>query len=135
MNTLIFRTMAPLLGAILVLVSLLLLLDAHNAPGGGFAGGLVASAAAIVHGMARGNDRVRRLLRLEPLAIAGVGGLIAIVSGLTGLVTDKPFLTGLWLPANVFGTPNLFDVGIYLTVFGAVTAIALALEPGGEGSA
>lgn len=134
MNTLIFRTMAPVLGVLLAAFSLLILLGGHNAPGGGFAGGLVAAAAAIVYGMARGVPEIRRLLRLDPLAIGGVGGLVAIASGVVSLLVGKPFLTGLWLPGNVFGTPGLFDIGIYLTVFGAVTGIALALEEGGEGT-
>jgi hypothetical protein len=34
----------------------------------------------------------------------------------------------------VFGTPGLFDVGVYLVVFGTVTAVVLALEDSGEGS-
>lgn len=132
MNTLIFRTMAPILGGLLVAFSLLVLLGGHNAPGGGFAGGLVAAAAGILYGMARGLSEVRRLLRFDPLAISGVGVLIAIAAGLVSLFAGKPFLTGLWLPGNAYGTPGLFDIGIYLTVFGAVTAIALALEDGGE---
>jgi multicomponent Na+:H+ antiporter subunit B len=133
-NTLIFRTMAPVLGVLLAAFSLLILLGGHNAPGGGFAGGLVAAAAAIVYGMARGVTEIRRLLRLDPLAIAGIGGLVAIVSGLASLLAGKPFLTGFWLPGNLFGTPGVFDIGIYFTVFGAVTGIALALEEGGEGA-
>ncbi len=134
MSTLIFRSMAPVLGVALMVVSLLVLLGGHNAPGGGFAGGLIAAAAAIVYAMARGSEAVRRLLRIEPLGIAGVGGLIAVLSGLSGPATGRPFLTGLWLPIGVFGTPGLFDIGIYLVVFGAVTGLALALEADGEGA-
>ncbi len=134
MNTLIFRTMAPVLGVLLAAFSLLILLGGHNAPGGGFAGGLVAAAAAIVYGMARGVPETRRLLLLDHIAIVGVGGLVAFASGVVSILVGKPFLTGLWLPFAVFGTPGLFDVGVYLAVFGTVAAIVLALEDSGEGA-
>ena len=48
------------------------------------------------------------------------------------LFAGVPFLTGLWLPANLFGTPGIFDIGVYLVVFGTITAVVLALEDSGE---
>ena len=114
--------------------SLILLLRGHNDPGGGFIAGLLAASAAIVLGMALGVGTVRRLLRVNPIAIAGAGVLLAAASGAVSAFAGAPYLTGLWLPLHVFGTPGLFDIGVYLTVFGTVTAIALALEDGGEGA-
>lgn len=134
MNTLIFRTTAPIIAAVTGAFSLILLLRGHNDPGGGFIAGLLAASAAIVLGMALGVGTVRRLLRVNPIAIAGVGVLLAAASGLGSAFAGAPYLTGLWLPLHVFGTPGLFDIGVYLTVFGTVTAIALALEDGGEGA-
>lgn len=134
MNTLIFRTTAPIIAAVTGAFSLILLLRGHNDPGGGFIAGLLAASAAIVLGMALGVGTVRRLLRVNPIAIAGVGVLLAAASGLVSAFAGAPYLTGLWLPLHVFGTPGLFDIGVYLTVFGTVTAIALALEDGGEGA-
>lgn len=131
MSTLIFRTMAPLLGVMMVGFSLIVLLRGHNAPGGGFIGALIAASAVAMYGMARGVGETRRLLRVNPMAICGVGVLVAVASGLPSLLAGAPFLTGLWLPADLFGTPGLFDIGVYLTVFGAVTAIALGLEDSG----
>jgi multicomponent Na+:H+ antiporter subunit B len=133
-TTLIFRTTAPIIAAVTAAFSLILLLRGHNDPGGGFIAGLLAASAIIVLGMALGVGRVRRLLRVNPLAIAGIGVLLAIGSGLVSAFAGTPFLTGLWLPLHIFGTPGLFDIGVYLVVFGTVTAIALALEDGGEGA-
>ena len=45
MNTLIFRTVAPFLTALMVLFSIFVLLRGHNEPGGGFLGGLIAASA------------------------------------------------------------------------------------------
>lgn len=132
MNSLIFRTTAPVIAALLVLLSVIVLLRGHNDPGGGFIGGLIAASASALVGMSRGIGAVRRMLRVNPIVLAGFGVALAIISGLLSAVAMDPFLTGLWLPAHVFGTPGLFDIGVYLTVFGTVTAIALALEDGGE---
>lgn len=128
MNTLIFRTMAGPIAIAMLLFSLVILLRGHNDPGGGFIGGLIAASAAAVYGMAMGVSAVRRLLRLHPISIAGAGVLLAAASGLLSAAFGVPFLTALWLPGYRFGVPGLFDIGVYLTVFGVMTAVALALE-------
>jgi len=133
-NSLIFRTAGPVVAAVMLLFSVIILLRGHNEPGGGFIAGLIAASASAVLGMSRGVGGVRRMLKLNPIAVAGFGVALAVGSGLFSALTADPFLTGLWLPAHVFGTPGLFDIGVYFTVFGTVTAIALALEDGGEGT-
>ena len=133
MNTLIFRTVAPLISAVMALFSLIILFRGHNDPGGGFIGGLIAASAAAVYGMALSVGAVRRLLRFNPIGYAGAGVLIAATSGLLSAAFGDSFLTALWLPEHVFGTPGLFDVGVYLVVFGTITGAALALEDSGEG--
>jgi multicomponent Na+:H+ antiporter subunit B len=134
MNTLIFRTMAPMIAVAMVLFSIVILLRGHNDPGGGFIGGLIAASAAAIYGMARGVGEVRRLLRFNPLGFAGFGVALAIAVGLISAVAGAPFLTAFWLPGYIFGVPGAFDVGVYFVVFGTMTAIILALEDsGGEG--
>ena len=131
MNSLILRTAAPLIVTVMVLFSIVVLLRGHNQPGGGFIGGLIAAAAMAVYGMSHGAAAVRRLLRIDALGWAGAGLLVAIASGLVSIVTGDPFLTGHWLPGYLFGTPGLFDIGVYLIGFGAMTAVLLALEGDG----
>lgn len=113
MSTLIFRTMAPLLCILMLLFSLFILFRGHNDPGGGFIGGLIAAAALAIYAMAFSVHRAREVLRLHPLGIAGLGVLIAGLSGLLSATIGAPFLTAMWLPAYIFGTPGLFDVGVY----------------------
>jgi multicomponent Na+:H+ antiporter subunit B len=134
MSTLIFRTMAPLIAILMVLFSLVILFRGHNYPGGGFIAGLIAASAAAIYGMAAGVGAVRRVLRINPAAVAGIGVVLAIVGGLLSAFAGDPFLTGLWLPRYFFGTPGLFDIGVYLVVAGTVTTVALALEDSGEGA-
>jgi multicomponent Na+:H+ antiporter subunit B len=133
MNTLIFRTVAPLISTVMILISIIVLLRGHNDPGGGFIGGLIATSAAAIYGMARGVGEVRRLLRVNPIAFAGFGIALSCFVGLISMLVGAPFLTGLWLPGYIFGVPGAFDIGVYFVVFGTMTAIILALEDDGEG--
>lgn len=134
MNTLIFRTIAPFLAAMMLVFSVFVLLRGHNEPGGGFIGGLIAASAFAIQGIAQGVSAVRRALKLDPLAIAGIGLLLSALAGLLSLPLAVPFMTGLWvdLPLGLDRVPvssvMLFDLGVYLVVMGSITAIALALE-------
>jgi multicomponent Na+:H+ antiporter subunit B len=80
-----------------------------------------------------GVPAARKALRLDPIAIAGAGVLLAGLSGLVSLVIEAPFMTSIWLylplgDAEVpLSTPLFFDLGVYLTVFGALTSVGLAL--------
>jgi multicomponent Na+:H+ antiporter subunit B len=134
MNTLIFRTAVRPIAVLMAIFSLVILLRGHNDPGGGFIGGLIGASAIAVCGMAFGVGPVRRHLRLNPIVIAAAGIVVAILAGLLSAAFGAPFLTGLWLPGHVFGVPGLFDIGVYLVVFGTISAVALALEDSGEGA-
>lgn len=130
MSSLILSTVARLVVALMLLFSVFLLLRGHNEPGGGFLGGLVAAIAFILYVLAEGTRAMRETLRVDPRSIAFVGLATALVSGLPGLVTGAPFLTGMWTHIGDFkiGTPVIFDVGVYLVVVGGVLAMVLALE-------
>ena len=134
MNTLIFRTVAPFLTALMLLFSIFVLLRGHNEPGGGFIGGLIAASAFAMYGIAFGVQAVRRALWFHPMSIAGAGLLLSTLSGLISVIFGVPFMTGLWIYPEIFGvevavaTVISFDVGVYLVVVGSITSIALALE-------
>ena len=110
------------LSALLALISLVLLWRVHNLPGGGFIGGLVAASAAVLLALAFGVNRARAVLRLPPVAMLALGLALAAGAGVIGLVQGQAFLTGNWIfPAGLpLGTPLLFDIGVFLTVLGAV---------------
>lgn len=137
MNTIIFRTIAPLIVAIMLVFSVYVCLRGHNEPGGGFIGGLIAASAIAILGMADGAQSARRALRLDPLAIAGFGVFIAGLSGLLSLFTGSPFMTSIWVYLEfgetplALSTPLVFDIGVYLVVFGTIATIALTLEGNG----
>lgn len=121
---------------IIVLFSLYLLFAGHNAPGGGFVGGLVAGAALVLVYVAVGSDELRRVSRVPPESLLGVGVLFAAVTGVAGLWRGD-FLESAFveLPLPVLGTVKassvlVFDIGVYFVVVGLVLAVLESL--GGE---
>jgi multicomponent Na+:H+ antiporter subunit B len=133
MNTLIYRTIAPVITALMLLFSVFVLLRGHNEPGGGFIGGLIAASAFAVFGIAFGVASVRRAIVFHPLSIAGFGLLVATLSGIVSVFSSVPFMSGLWIYPSLFGvevplaTVISFDIGVYLVVVGGFTSIASAL--------
>ena len=128
----IFQSAARFLVALLALVSAFFLLRGHNAPGGGFIGGLILASAIAVRGLAFGLTDARKLLRVDPLRLAGVGLLLAVASGLFAPWNGAPLLEGRWLAQPVpgigkVGTVLLFDTGVFLTVVGTALTILFAV--------
>ncbi|MGF7160475.1 multicomponent Na+:H+ antiporter subunit B [Rhodoligotrophos appendicifer] len=135
MQTLILKTVAPLLAALMMIFSVFVLLRGHNEPGGGFIGGLIAASALTLYGIACGVRAVRRAIVIHPIAIAGIGAFLAGLSGLPSHPAGVPFLTGLWwypklseVTTLALSTALVFDIGVWLVVVGAISGIALALE-------
>ena len=135
MSSLILKTATRLLVGLILTFSVYLLMRGHNAPGGGFAGALVAGTGFALFAIAEGPSVVRKALRIAPQKIAVIGLGLALGSGLVALVVDRPFLTGIWwIPqskqgaALALGTPLVFDVGVFLTVLGTILTLILALE-------
>lgn len=135
MTSLILRTTTRYLTPLLLIFSVFLLWRGHNQPGGGFAGGLVAAATFALLSIAFGAAQARRVLQVEPHVLIGIGLLIALASGVIGMLSGYPFMTGVWgylqlpgfAPVDV-GTPVLFDLGVYLVVIGVTLLIIFSLE-------
>jgi multicomponent Na+:H+ antiporter subunit B len=138
MQTLIFRTIAPYLCALMILFSIFVCLRGHNEPGGGFIGGLIAASAFAVYGIAYGVSAVRKAIVVHPMALAGFGLFFGAITGLLSVFLEQPFFTGQWVFVDVLGasvglsTPMFFDIGVYFVVVGSITSIALALEEDGD---
>lgn len=129
-KSLILQAGTRLLVSLMLLFSIFLLLRGHNEPGGGFAAGLVAVTAFVLSSIAEGSEAVRQALRFDPRIITASGLALAAFSGLMSMVAGEPFMTGLWVEVfgHLIGTPLIFDLGVYLTVVGAVLSVILALE-------
>lgn len=131
-SSLILRSATRYLLPLLLLFSVFLFLRGHVEPGGGFAGGLVASAAFVLYAIAHGPEAARRSLPLSPALLISLGLLVSGGSGALALFRGQPLLTSQWLarPAPLvgeLGTPLLFDAGVYLTVAGVVLLMVFSL--------
>lgn len=130
MKSLILVTGARLLIGLFLLFSVYMLLRGHNAPGGGFIGGLIGASGFVLYAFAAGAPAARRALRVRPQDIGMAGLALGLIAGLAPMLAGAPPFTGLWL--TVAGLPLstvlLFDTGVYLAVFGAMLTLVFALE-------
>lgn len=133
-TSMLLRVAGQLLLPLLMVLSVYLLLRGHNAPGGGFIGGLVAASAIALHLFAVDIRSARAVLRTDPRTLLGVGLLLAVASVVMGPLTGGAVFEGLWLDVALpvvgethIGTPLLFDLGVYLVVIGAVLTMVLTL--------
>ena len=130
----ILEVVARSLYWVILATSVWVLLRGHNEPGGGFMGGLVAASAWGRWAVARGPaEAARRLPTGSPVVLGASGVLLAGLSGLPGVLAGGSFLTHLWWTLELgftslkLSTVLLFDVGVYLCVWGALAGYALAL--------
>lgn len=130
MSSLIFSATTRILFWLMLGASLFILLRGHNEPGGGFVGGLVAAMAIGIVALANGVTSARQMLRAHPVAMAGLGLLLAFISGLPGLWVEGSFLTHQWIIFDngfKLGTTLIFDLGVYLVVLGGMLSLIFRL--------
>lgn len=136
----ILEVVARPLYLLILAASVWVLLRGHNEPGGGFIGGLLAVTASVLWAVAHGSAAAARRLPLrDPVMLAAAGVLVAAASGLPALLVGDAFLTHWWgtLPLGFtdlkVSTVLVFDLGVYLCVWGALAGYALALLSVDEG--
>jgi multisubunit Na+/H+ antiporter MnhB subunit len=133
MTSSILQTAARLLMPLLLLFAVFLLLRGHDQPGGGFVGGLVVASSFVLYSIAFGVDAARRALLIKPSTLLGSGLLVALASGIPGVIDGRPFMSALWTTfgtgsaAVAVGTPLIFDIGVFLAVIGVVLTIVFTL--------
>jgi multicomponent Na+:H+ antiporter subunit B len=133
-NSIILRTATRFILPLMLLFSIVILLQGHNKPGGGFIGGLLAAAAYSLHALAFDPATTRRMIGIDLRSLIGLGLVVALVSGLIPLAMGRPFMTGVWTTINLgggeplkVGTPLLFDLGVYSVVLGIALLMVLTL--------
>lgn len=126
MRSLLVHLSVRLFFWILVGLSLWLLYRGHHYPGGGFIAGLTLICAFLLKAV----DEGIKAFRVLGLRVFALGLALAALSGLVALAESKPLLTGLWWGS--FGTPLIFDLGVFLVVVGQMSLIfSIVLEIAG----
>lgn len=138
-NSLVLRTGVASVFHTAMVFSFFLLFAGHNAPGGGFVGGLVAGAALVLRYLDGGSAAVGNTLRVEAPVLLGSGLVLAGLTGTASLVAGSAFLESA---KATFEVPVLgevkassslpFDIGVYLVVFGVVLMVLRTLGAEGE---
>ncbi|MCK2199988.1 Na+/H+ antiporter subunit A [Corynebacterium callunae] len=134
-RSLMVDVMTRLLFPSMILLSVYFFFVGHNSPGGGFAGGLVASLAFALRYLAGGRDELEEALPIDPGRILGSGLLISATAVLWPmLILGEPPLSShiLDLKLPLIGEMHIpsaliFDLGVYLIVIGLVMHILTSL--------
>jgi multicomponent Na+:H+ antiporter subunit A len=117
-----------------IVFSVYLLFVGHNAPGGGFVGGLTAGIALVLLYAGGGIDRVRDVATVHYETLLGIGLLLACGTGLASLLLGEPFQSSAILETDVpllghvkLVTVLFFDIGVYVIVVGLMLALLSVL--------
>jgi multisubunit Na+/H+ antiporter MnhB subunit len=127
----ILRTVARFAVPLTIWVSLVIFMQGHNMPGGGFIAGVMAAAAGAMYLLAFG---VARAARIPWWKISVFGLLISVTTGTVPLLVGRAYMDHeVWhFTLPVIGlyelpTATFFDLGVYLIVMGTIMTIFVEL--------
>ena len=133
-RSLILHRAVEVVFPVALVFAVFLLFAGHNAPGGGFVGGLVAGAAFVLRYVDGGSAEVRRAARVHPETLVGTGLTMAAITGAVGWIDGGAFLESHKLSVDLplLGTAKTttslpFDIGVMLVVVGLVIMILRTL--------
>lgn len=117
-----------------IVVSIYFLFAGHNAPGGGFAGGLLAGLALVARYLAGGRFELAEAIPIDAGKILGAGLVLAVGSAIGSLLFGAEALQSAYFETDIpllghlsFGTSTIFDFGVYLVVVGLTLDILRSL--------
>ncbi|MEU6022028.1 Na+/H+ antiporter subunit A [Micromonospora sp. NPDC047134] len=133
-RSLVLEVITRLIFHTAVLFSFYLLFSGHNAPGGGFAGGLVASLALTMRYLAGGRYELGEAAPVSAGTVLGAGLAVAVGSAMVTLLDGGAALSSakvdFWLPLVgdfYLVTSLFFDIGVYLVVIGLALDVLRSL--------
>jgi len=133
-RSLLLEVVTRMIFHVIVIFSVYVLFVGHDAPGGGFAAGLIVGLALTLRYIAGGAFELGEAAPVDPGKMMGVGLLIASVTAIYGLIAGGDALQSTILKATVpllgdlkFVTSSIFDIGVYLIVIGLVLDVLRSL--------
>ena len=134
-NDVILRTVVRAVVFIILTLGLYLFFAGHNAPGGGFIGGLVLGSAIVLMYLTYDIETVYKSMPFDFKKVAALGVLLATGSAIAALFFDEPFLqqTDDYFTLPILGevhltTVTIFEAGVALTVIGVLVTIILSIS-------
>ncbi|RPF23405.1 Na+/H+ antiporter subunit A [Myceligenerans xiligouense] len=129
-RSVLFEVLTRIMFHPMILFALFLLFSGHNAPGGGFAAGLVTGLALTIRYLAGGRFELGAAAPVHPGLVLGTGLFLSAGVGLAALLAGQAALesTIVDLHLPVLGDVHLvtslfFDIGVFLLVVGLVIDI------------
>ena len=133
-RSVIFEVVTRLLFHSMIVYAIFLLFVGHNAPGGGFAAGIVVGIALVVRYLAGGRYELGEALPVQPGVLLGTGLFLSAGVGLGALVLGDGVLQSeiVEFSLPLFGdiklvTALFFDVGVFLVVVGLILDVLRSL--------
>lgn len=127
------------LSKVAVLVAVYITFRGHNAPGGGFAGGLVVGGVFVLQFLAGREPHIRHRPIRRPTLLLGFGLLLALATTVIPLAVDaSPLESHIWkLDIPLIGEVKVvssmfFDLGVFFVVVAVVLMVLLSLGARGE---
>jgi multicomponent Na+:H+ antiporter subunit B len=134
-NDVILRTVVRVVVFIILTLGVYLFFAGHNAPGGGFIGGLVLGSAIVLLYLTYDIETVLKTMPFDFKYVAALGVLLATGSAIAAIFFDVPFLTQKdeYFTLPILGelhltTVTVFEAGVALTVIGVLVTIILSIS-------
>ncbi len=133
-RSLLLEVVTRMIFHVIVVFSVYVLFVGHDAPGGGFAAGLIVGLALTLRYIAGGAFELGEAAPVDPGILMGIGLMISSVTALYGLLVGGDALQSTILSGTVpvlgelkFVTSSFFDIGVYLIVIGLVLDVLRSL--------
>ncbi|MBY6414233.1 Na+/H+ antiporter subunit A [Rhodococcus sp. BP-252] len=133
-RSLILEVTTRLIFPTIMVLSVYFFFSGHNAPGGGFAGGLTAGLALVLRYLAGGRYELGEAVPIDAGKILGLGLIFASGTAIASMFLGAPALSSatIELTLPVLGdiklvTALFFDLGVYLIVVGLVLDVLRSL--------
>ncbi|WP_068154857.1 Na+/H+ antiporter subunit A [Rhodococcus phenolicus] len=133
-RSLILEVTTRLVFPTMMMLSVYFFFSGHNAPGGGFAGGLVAGLALVLRYLAGGRYELGEAVPIDAGKILGLGLTFSAGTALASLFLGAPALSSATIEVTLpllghikLVTAMFFDLGVYLIVVGLVLDVLRSL--------
>ena len=134
-NDVILRTVVKGVVFIVLTLGVYLFFAGHNAPGGGFIGGLVLGSGIVLLYITFDIETVHKGIPFDFKKVAALGVLLATGTAIGSLFFDATFLTQTdnyfdlpLLGETHLSTVAIFEAGVALTVIGTLVTIILSIS-------
>ncbi|MFD4368571.1 Na+/H+ antiporter subunit A [Rhodococcus sp. NPDC058521] len=133
-RSLVLEVTTRFLFPVIMVLSVYFFFSGHNAPGGGFAGGLTAGLALVLRYLAGGRYELGETVPIDAGKILGLGLTLAAGTALFSLFLGAPALSSAVFEVTLpllgdikLVTSLFFDLGVYLIVVGLVLDVLRSL--------